>query len=192
MTPDQEHELERAKRTSDMLCTGHAALRDRCRRAALLLDLAILALSTWIVALAFASAEIATRLSPLGCNPTIWIGVLSATTFFLTLVQMKTDLKSKADAHRRTLELYAEVKREARYLLASGEADDGAYRRVLVRYDMASAAGVEIPEKQFLRLKRRHRIKVETSKYLDDHPSASLWLLRIRIWIRDNRAGGKQ
>src|SRR5580704_8433448 len=43
-------EIERVRRVSDMLLTGHANLRDRYRRWATLLDLAIMALSTWLSA----------------------------------------------------------------------------------------------------------------------------------------------
>jgi hypothetical protein len=192
LIPEQAEQLKRIRSVTDMLCTGHAILRDRYGRRALVNDIATLAFSTWVVALAFVSPEIAARLTPRHVDPTIWLGVLSTGTFFLTLVQMKTDWKSKADTHKRTLDLYAEVKRESGYLLASDRADDVAYRRVLDQYDMASNAGVEIPEMDFLALKRRHKIKVELSKYLDDHPSASIRLHRMRMWLRDNRAGNKK
>lgn len=188
----QAEELKRIRRVADMLCTGHAVLRDRFGRRALALDILTLALSTWIVALAFVSTPIGIRLTPFGWDPTIWLGILSVCTFFLTVVQMKTDWKSRADAHKRTLDLYAEVKREAGYLLASDEDDETAYRRVLARYDLASAVGVEIPEKYFLPLKQRHKIKVLLSKHIDEHPSVSLSLLRIRLWFQDNMFGRKQ
>jgi hypothetical protein len=189
---EQAEELNRVRRVSDMLCTGHAVLRDRFSRRALVLDIVILASLTWIVALAFVSPTVAARLTPLGWDSMIWLGTLSVGTFFLTLVQLKTDWKSKADAHKRTFGLYAEVKRAAGYLLASDQADDAAYRRVLTGYDMASAVGVEIPESCFLLLKKRHKIKVALSKHLDEHPFASLLLFRLRMWQRDNRAGGKE
>jgi hypothetical protein len=185
----QLDELARVRRVADMLCTGHAVLRDRFARMALAVDLVILASSTWIVALAFVSSSLAVRLTPFGWDSTIWIGVLSTGTFFLTLLQIKTDWRGRSDAHKRTLILYAEVKREAGYLLASDQADEVAYRRVLARYDLASAVGVEIPERDFLRLKRHHKLKVLISKHLDDRPATSLILLRIRLWWNDNRPG---
>jgi hypothetical protein len=179
-------ELERIKCVSDTLCTGHAGLRDRFTRRALILDLSVLAVSSWLVALAFVEPQIYVRLTPFGWNSQIWIGVLSLATFFLTLVQFKTDWKGRADAHKRTFDIYAEVKREAGYLLAAGNIEEASCRRVLSRYDMASAVGVEIPEREFLPQKRRHKIKVALSKHLDAHPSASLFLTRIRFWLRDN------
>ena len=182
-------ELERIRRVSDLLCTGHAGLRDRFARRALILDILILGLSSWLVAMAFVEPRINVRLTPFGLDSQIWVGALSVATFFLTLVQFKTDWKGRADAHKRTFDIYAEVKREAGYLLASRDTEETACRRVLSRYDMASAVGVAIPEREFLLQKRRHKMKVALSKHLDLYPSASLVLTRIRFWIRDNYPG---
>lgn len=186
LTGGMREELERIRRVSDVLCTGHAGLRDRFTRRALILDLSFLALSSWLVALAFVEPQINVRLTPFGWNSQIWVGALSVATFFLTLVQFKTNWKGRADAHARTLDIYAEVKREAGYLLAAGDIDETSCRRVLSRYDLASAVGVAIPEREFLPQKRRHKIKVALSKHLDAHPSASLLLTRLRFWFRDN------
>jgi hypothetical protein len=51
---------------------------------------------------------------------------------------------------------------------------------------MAGSLGVEIPEKDFLKQKRRHLLKIEISKHLATHPSASLMLFRFQLWRRDN------
>ncbi|WP_119300313.1 hypothetical protein [Dongia deserti] len=182
-------EIERIKRVADTLCTGHAGLRDRYARRALLLDIAILALSAWLTALAFIDPHLNITLTPFGLDPQLWTGVVAFVTFLLSIVQLKTDWKARSDSHRRSLDVYAEVKREAGYLLASWSDDEAACRRVLARYDMASAVAVAIPESEFLRQKSRHKLKVEVSKYIDDHPGASIWLTRIKLWLRDNRWG---
>lgn len=179
-------ELERIRRVSDQLCSGHAGLRDRYLRRAVVLDLLILAASTWLVALSFVAPSVNKELAPFGIQPNIWVGVLGTATFFLTIVQIKTDWKSRADAHRRTLEMYAEVKREAGYMLANEVFDELDFRRVLSRYDLVSAVGVEIPESEFLRQKKRHKMKVELSRYLDDSPFSSLSIVRFKLWVRDN------
>jgi hypothetical protein len=179
-------EITRIHRVSDMLCTGHAGLRDRYARMALALDLSILALATWLSALAFVAPHINVSLTPFGFDSQLWIGLLSVATLFLAIVQLRTDWKGRSEAHRRTLNSYAEVKREAGYVLANGELDEAACRRVLARYDMASAVGVEMPDRLFLTYKRRHKMKIALSRHLDTHPGASLLLTRLRFWIRDN------
>jgi hypothetical protein len=179
-------ELMRVRQVSDMLCTGHAILRDRYARWALSLDLSVLGLSTWLVALAFVDPSINIKLTPWHMSPIIWGGLLSVGVFFLSIIQLKTDWKSRSDAHKRTLDLYAEVKREAGYILASAEVDDTTYRRVLSRYDMASAVGIELPESKFLYLKKKHRTKIAISKQLDICPSSSIRLLKLKMWFSDN------
>lgn len=182
-------ELGRIRRVSDMLCTAHAALRDRFARRALILDLLVLGLSTWLVALAFVEPRINISLTPLHLDPQLWGGLLAVGTFFLTIVQLKADWKSRSEAHGRTLDIYAEVKREAGYLLASDNLQEDAIRRVQARYDMASAVGVAVPEKDFLSQKRRHLVKIALSRRLDKFPASSLPLARFRLWFRNNLWG---
>jgi hypothetical protein len=159
--------------------------RGSCTRA-LILDLSIMGTSTWLVALAFVEPRLNVSLTPFHLDSQIWVGLLSVATFFMTIVQFKTDWKGRADAHKRSLEVYAEVKREAGYFLAGGASDEAECRRVLGRYDMASALAIEVPEREFLIQKRRHKLKIALSKHLDTHPSASLLLTRIKFWIKDN------
>lgn len=171
-----------------MLCTGHATLRDKFATRALWLDLLILLSSTWLAALAFVSPETAKRLSPGNVDPTLWIGVLAVFTFALSIVQLKVDWKGRSDAHKRSSDMYAEVKRLAHQLLRDGHAiPKDCCHEVLIRYELATQVGVHIPEKSFLKLKSKHRVKVEISKYLDTHPGASIWLTRVKIFLRDNR-----
>jgi hypothetical protein len=124
--PDRDNirdELGRIRRVSDMMCSGHAVLRDQFARRALVLDLAILGLSTWIASLAFVEPHINLSLTPFGLDSQIWGGLLAVAVLFLSILQLKTDWKGRADAHRRTLDVYAEVKRGAGYLLALAEFD---------------------------------------------------------------------
>lgn len=186
-TRDIQREAERVRRVSDTLCTAHAALRDRYTRRALWLDLAVLGLSTWLVALAFVEPRINLSLTPFGIDPQIWVGLIGVVTFLLVIVQVKADWKGRADAHDRSFTMYAEVKRECGYLLASGaDPAPAEWRRILARYDVATDVGITIPEREFLRQKRRHTLKVAVSRHLDDHPAASILLTKLRFFVRDN------
>jgi hypothetical protein len=183
-------ELERIKRVADTLCTAHAGLYDRYSRYAFGLDILTLASSTWLAALAFVDPQIGVRLTPFHLESAIWIGLLATATFFLTLVQMKADLKGRADSHRRALETYSAVKREAGYAIGA-EPDEATCRRVMDRYDMAGVVSVSVPEREFVRQKRRHYAKIAMSKHIDTHPFVSLPLLRFKLWWRDNVAGAR-
>ena len=116
-------ELERIKRVSDMLASAHAQLRDRYSRSAVALDVAILAASTWIVGLVFVDPKIGVRLTPPGIESQIWIGMLSITTFFLSVIQLRVDWKGRSDAQERSFEIHAQVKRECGYPLSRRKTD---------------------------------------------------------------------
>ena len=192
MATDAElrEELNRVRRVSDMLTTAHANLRERFNTRAVLLDLSVLGLSTWLTAVVFVEPRIGLKLTPGHLDPQIWVGILGVATFFLSITQLRVDWKGRSDAHRRTCDLYAEVKRECGYLLASQESlTRDKCARVLARYDMATDVGTPLPEKDFLKQKKRHLQKIAISRVLDEHPSTSITLLRIRMWWRDSSNG---
>jgi hypothetical protein len=180
-------EFERIRRVSDMLCSGHADLRDRYARYAFILDISILALSTWIATLAFIDPKLAPFVTPFKLDPQIWTGVLGTIAFFLSILQLRVDWKGRADSHKRSLEVYAEIKRLTGNLLGSeNELNNQECNDVLSRYYMATVVGASIPEREFLRQKKRHLTKIVISKVLDTHPAASIFILRIRLWFQDN------
>jgi hypothetical protein len=180
-------EVERIRRVADQLCTAHASLRDRFKRRALLLDIIILLASAWLTAVAFADSRFDKWLIPFGIDSHLWIGLFGVIVFFLTIIQFKVDWSGKAEAHARSFGMYAEVKREASYLLASSAAIPAReFQRLAARYDMASDVGTGVPEKDFLRLKRLHLMKVKISKLLDQTPGASVALTKLKVILRDN------
>jgi hypothetical protein len=183
--------LERIARVSDMMCTAHAGLRDRYRCWALWLDLAVALPSAWLVALAFVEPRINVTLTPASLEPQVWTGLLAVLVFGLSIVQLRVDWKGRTDAHARAFEGFAEVKRDAGFLLASApEITEQTCRPIFARY--GSAGAMPVPEQQFLRLKRRHLLKVAVSKHLDGHPAASPLLTRLRFWFRDNFSSNRR
>ena len=187
MTPSAyQQELDRVRRVADLLCTAHAGLHDRFARRALVLEMGVLAVSSWLIALAFVDRDTAVALTPCEMESRLWMGWLSIGMFLLTLVQLKVDWNGRAVEHRRSFDAYVAVKREAGYVLATHPVDVGAVQRVLASYDVASASGAVIAEADFLSQKRRHKMKVAISKHIDAHPASSLLATRLRFWWRDN------
>ena len=178
-------ELTRVKRVADQSSSAHARLRDRYATLATALDTVVLCASAWVTALALVDPAFAPRLAPAGMPPTLWIGLLSIAAFIATLVQLKLDLKGKSDAHQRAFEAQSEIKHAANDALQhAGDADRLA--AVYGKVALAAAVGVSIPEKEFLPQKAIHLRKVEMSRLLDNRPFASLLLVRLRLWWRDN------
>jgi hypothetical protein len=88
--------------------------------------------------------------------------------------------------------MFAGVHREVGYVLASGnELTREEYRRLQIRYDMATVSSVEIPERTFLPQKKRHLRKIAISRHLDSHPGSTLIIVKFKLWLRDNFSSGK-
>jgi hypothetical protein len=104
-------------------------------------------------------------------------------------LQLRTNWKGTSEAHERTLGLFAEVKQQARLIQAEGATDELAIKTTLENYNLACKIGIDIPESEFLGHKRAHLLKRAISNHIDDHPAASVILLRIRFWFRDNIRG---
>jgi hypothetical protein len=186
-TTSSRVEVERIRRVADQLCTAHAALRDRFANRQSAIDIMVLLFSAWITSMAFVDPRLSPWLTPPRLDSQLWIGILGSFTFGLSLIQFKADWRGRSEAHQRSFAMYSEVKREAGYLLANlGEPSGRDFQHLTDRYDMASDVGTGVPEKDFLALKRRHKIKVAISRRLDEKPGSSLWLTKAKLFLRDN------
>lgn len=184
MTQANQCALERALRVADQLCSGHATLRDEYLRKQFIFDATNLLVSIWLVAMVFVQPEIGLTLSPPNIPVQIWIGTLTIVIFFLNCMQFVTNWKSKAQAHNQAvaaLSSFVKEQRKSSGLSASSEIDEA-----LKQYSLITDSLVEIPEKDFLRLKRKHLLKVTISRHLREAPGSSILLLYFRIWLRDN------
>lgn len=187
ITHEHVEELKRIKRVSDLLTSAHAVLRDRYGRWALILDIVLLGLSVWLTAMVFVEPRIGLQLSPPGIDKEISIGLIAIGSFFLTLIQMRVDWRGKADIHSRVSTTYSAIKLECTHLLSRVDTlIESDYGRFLERYLSIGEYSVPIPEAKFNKLKKQHLIKVEISKLLSNHPGASITLLRLKLWWRDN------
>ena len=176
--------LLRMLRVADQACTAHAILRDKYRRLYVGLDCVTLLMLTWILMMVFVQPEIAVQLSPSFVNQTIWIGILSFLVFVLTFVQFVVDWRGCCqDHHQAVVALSAFVKE---YRAKKNSVDMILLDKAALQYRLVSDTLIQIPENDFLRLKRKHLIKVEISRQLDTAPGTSIFLLSLRLWFRDN------
>lgn len=179
--------LARAARVADQQCTAHGHLRDVYFLYARCLDLLILGVSTWLLAMTFVEPKIGMTLAPAGIESTIWIGLLSIGVFFLSLVQLLVNWKAKADNYQRSLMALSGFVKSTRPLVHLGaSASQVDIENALATYQQISEWMEHVPEKLFLSLKQKHLCKVEISKTLDKFPSASIFWLKVTFWIRDN------
>lgn len=178
----QKNELERIRRVSDMLVSMHSILRDEYSRKSIVVDCSLFGSSIILVALVFVDPLLLGWLPLSATASRILLGVFALATFFISLVIFRVDWKSRSELHKYAAEMYSNIKLESQEILATFEsASDVDIQRLLIRYKYLGQICVAIPDSSFLRLKNKHKTKVAISKYLDDNPGASLWVLRLRI-----------
>ena len=133
----------------------------------------------------FVQPHIAVALSPKQIPSDIWIGLLSILAFALSLIQLQVNWKGRAQLYRQAASSLSAFVKEHRHL--ANTSSELQAEAALTRYSALTDSLEPIPEHQFLALKKKHRLKVELSRLLDDHPGASLMLWRLSIALRDNR-----
>lgn len=184
--PDVRSEVSSILRKSDQACSIHALLRDRYRWRANVLDYSMMASTTYLLGLSLVEPVLGISLS-FGLDRTKLTTVLILVSFFFSVVQFKNDWKSKAQAHQRSFEGYAEVKAECRSLTVGIRVVTvQEYQRIRDLYDTVTKIGTEIPEDKFISGKAHHLRKIAVSKYLDSRPSAWVPLVRLRLFMQDN------
>jgi len=181
-----KNELQRIRRVSDMLISMHSILRDEYSRKSIAVDCTLFASSIILVALVFLDPALLGWLPLSATGSRILLGTFSLIVFFLSLVSFRVDWKSKSGLHKRAAEAYSRIKLECQELLMTlGTASDTEIQKLLVRYRDLGEICIAVPEASFLRLKKKHKMKVALSKYLDDNPGACLPLLKLKIWFAD-------
>jgi len=172
-------ELTRMWRVVDQMTTAHAVLRDRYRAWSLSLTLAILALSIVATALGFAGEPevdfIVTARLP------VFVGALTCVIFFLTLVDLQFDWRSKARSHSDAAAELARLKTLLRD--AKARVDAGEHVDLAEQYQRTMDSLLDVPDRKFLRMKARHCRKVELSKRISARPETPVWLHRVRLLL---------
>jgi hypothetical protein len=169
-----------------MLTSMHSVLRDEYARKSIAVDCALFASSIILVALIFLDPALLGWLPLSATGSRVLIGAFALVTFFLSLVVFRVDWKSKAELHKRAAEAYSHIKLECQELLVTFDTGpDTEIQKLLVRYRDLGEICIAVPEASFIRLKKKHKMKVALSKYLDDNPGTCLLLLKLKIWFAD-------
>lgn len=185
-TPDIHAEITSIGRKADQSCSIHARLRDRYLRRANILDYGLMAVSTYLLGLSLVEPAIGIPLS-FGFDRSKLIVVLTLGIFFLSVVQFKNDWKTRAQAHQRSFEGYAQVKAECRTITSGVRSVTASeHQRIRDQYDTVAKIGTEVPDTEFVTGKAHHRRKVFMSQYLDTHPGAWVPLVKLKLFLKDN------
>jgi hypothetical protein len=169
-----------------MMLSMHARLRDRYDRRSLWLDLITLAVSIVLCTSVFLDPRLAARTPLREIGTTLVIGSASTVLFFLSLVALRVDWKEAAGRHSRAVAALAELKAKSRSIMDESRADDAIAQEFFRLYDFTMSTLAAIPERQFAPLKAYHHRKVALSREISRYPSAPVFVLRLRLAIRDS------
>ncbi|MDV7341802.1 hypothetical protein RYZ26_19535 [Terasakiella sp. A23] len=179
-------EINRIEKVSNLLVTCHSILSSRYLRRAFLLNLISTLFSAVLAILIFAPQELLSKINPTGFDNTMFMGCLAAVLFLLSLVEMKVAWKEKGSFHKDAANAYSRVKLEIRASYRDGKIDDAKMQDISTKYSLIGEMHPPVPDDQFVKLKKKHKLKIEVSKYLDKNPAANIFLVHIKLWIRDN------
>jgi hypothetical protein len=174
-------EFRRKRRVLDQTISGHAFLRDLYERRALILTLLILALSIVATATAFLAEETPVTIAGIRARTQIWVGVLTAVIFFLSLIDLRVDWRQRAGAHAEAVRRIARLKGVFRGITIVDDCVETRGVDLNFEYESAMEQAPPIPEKWFLRAKAKHLRKVAASQLLSSHPGAPSWLMKARV-----------
>ena len=122
--------------------------------------------------------------------PNFWfiaIGCFSASIFIVGLLPAAFDLSKKITERELALRLWGNWLRDAQNFrnITTNNVDIkeafSIYDQLLKSYKEIMASTVCIPDKYFLKLKRKHKIKIAVSIELDKNPHESLRSLKKRL-----------
>ncbi len=178
-------ELRRIKRVSDMMITAHAVLKERYRNISILSDVLLFSCAAILCTITFADRDLLIKyLSP---RYNLYIGTMAIVSFIYSFVCNQLEWKVKAEKHKTAFGKYVNLKFECTNLLKKIDEDEQVdIKSFIEKYNTLTPTIIAIPENLFLKCKKHHVLKAYISKYLDEHQSSSILLLKIKLWLRDN------
>jgi hypothetical protein len=179
------NELRRIKRVSDMMITAHAVLKERYRNISLLSDVLLFTCAAVLCVMTFADRDMLIKY--FGSWYNLCIGIMAIGSFIYSFISNQLEWKVKAERHKTAFEKYVNLKFECTNLLKIIDKNEQVdINKFLEKFYTLTPSIISIPEKLFLKCKKHHVLKVFISKYLDEHQSSSILLLKIKLWFRDN------
>lgn len=165
----------------DQMTSMHFILSDRYDKISKVEDAVEISLSVLLCGLTFFDFE------KLGWgqikNSTFIIGLISIVLFAFTLVKQRLDHKKRSEQHYLAGKIYANAKLEVSAKIQMWEIQEVDELEV-IQYFQNNLSElnevVQIPEKEFIKLKHAHQTKVEFSKFLDSHKRDYLWVCKLK------------
>lgn len=188
MSNELKAELQRRERVSDTMLTAHSVLRDRFVHQATALDVVLIALSAILCGMTFLDPALVKyfHLDPEAIR--LVLGACAILVFILSIVGFRVDWKERSARHQNACSTLADIKAKSRELIRVQQDHQIESAEFLRASGFAMSVLPPIPEVEFVKLKAKHKQKLEISRLLDEYPSVPIWVLRWKLRIRDTFA----
>ena len=183
------NELDRQFRLSRQTLAMHHSLCGSYRRRAVVTESVLLLASVGFCATTFAGDDLYISLRLNAESARLSLGLLSVMAFSASILLLTLDWKGAAARHGDAAMRWSSVVA----LFRQRQRDDSSWPEECApelhhAYWEAAHNSVDIPDRQFQRLKWRYLMKVEISRRLDLHPGAPRLLLWLQVRCRDTVA----
>jgi len=172
------------------MASQHAMLHERFKHLSMFLDVSVLILSAFLTFIGFANNDLKVAFIerlPGSPNPSYLIGLSALSVFLISIVDWRLNWKTRSQAHLDAVKSLSNLKHEFSIILSSEKpVSDMKFNSVIKQYQAVSKILPIIPERDFAKTKKKHRVKGLVSNSLDRFPGASLICVKWKIFWRHN------
>ena len=174
------YEFKRELRVLDMIITAHSCERDKYLSYDRIVTIIILFFSVILCTFSFIpkSEFIGFGISKDIIN--IVVPLTSAGILVLSIIQLFSRWKEKAQEHANCVTNLSKLKGEYK-LLQSRDSDDDSRDKISIKYNDLLSSKPIISDKHFIKYKRHHYRKIELSKMIDNNPGLPLFILKLKL-----------
>ena len=184
--------LEKRKDLIDMMITMHSELSSMYKNRVSILDILLIILTIILLTFVFADQSFLSNLGIEEKNAKIILGLSSIAVSCLSLLSYVIDWRGKNICHAQAFRILIELKNEWRIFF---------FKKESINYENATKLEektnlilnqcINIDDKIFNKLKKKHYMKVALSKAISDNPNLPLFYIKFNLikeaFLKDKR-----
>jgi len=176
-----QDQISKSVKKIDQRITSHCILHERYSILSFISDFLLIISSIILTVLAIDEYLLSKIFHLEHHTIRILIIVFTLITLIYTIMAWKIDWKGKAFKHDQASRTLSQIKLEGKAALERSETE------FLISFQdkctHIQTLLIEIPEKSFLKLKAKHKRKVELSKFIDRHEGLPFYLIYLKFNI---------
>ncbi|MDE2716883.1 MAG: hypothetical protein OXI33_07695 [Chloroflexota bacterium] len=177
-------EVKRQFGVVDLMLSSHAILRDRYTRIGLVMSIGLIAMSLFLSVVALIDDAVFRQVGLDAAKTRILLAVPSIVILVVSITDLIVDWRSRGRRHGESAELLAQLKAKYRSKPWTEVYDQSIEMGLTDMYNRTMERLIPIPDRQFNRLKARHRFKQFLSQATDENPRAPVWFLRVVLRVK--------